>query len=136
MYSKVCKKCLQPFEASAKAQRWCTPCGIARRRERDRVSAAKRHHGLPHEEYERLRLLGCAICGVEFQKTPHVDHDHSHCAKKIGCKECVRGLLCGFCNTGFIYAIENNPALRLLVSQHVLDYLDKIKKQCPTSSSR
>jgi hypothetical protein len=29
-----------------------------------------------------------------------VDHDHRHCPGTEGCRQCVRGLLCGKCNSG------------------------------------
>lgn len=44
---------------------------------------------------------GCAICGARpGRRKLNVDHDHSHCARDKGCRVCVRGLLCGPCNTG------------------------------------
>lgn len=44
---------------------------------------------------------GCAVCGAAPNgRRMHVDHDHSHCTSNQGCLDCVRGLLCGPCNTG------------------------------------
>jgi len=40
----------------------------------------------------------CALCGrsgVPLQ----IDHDHRHCPGREGCALCVRGLLCGRCNS-------------------------------------
>jgi Recombination endonuclease VII len=42
----------------------------------------------------------CAICGEPemVKQNLSVDHDHSCCGKKKGCKSCIRGLLCSICN--------------------------------------
>jgi hypothetical protein len=131
-FEKVCRRCLQPYIGTGRAQIWCPACWITIKRERDRdawVSGRHRQrHGLTQERYDVLRARGCAICGNPFTETPHVDHDHRHCPKKIGCEECVRGLLCRFCNNGFIYAVESNPALRELVAPQVLKYIDKFQR--------
>lgn len=138
MKTKICVSCGAPYEGTGTAQRWCPPCGVVRTKERNRVYDAGRRnlHGIDEHVYDVWFLEGCAICKQPFVETPHVDHDHRHCSGKIGCKECVRGLLCRVCNNGFVYAIEMNPSLRTLVPLSVLDYVDKIKKRCPTSSSR
>jgi hypothetical protein len=40
----------------------------------------------------------CAICG-RLGEPLQVDHDHRHCPGREGCRACVRGALCGRCNT-------------------------------------
>lgn len=75
----------------------------------------------------------CAICGPRtgrrgVYKSLAVDHDHSCCSGKTSCGRCVRGLLCGTCNTmlgrqhddieTFVRAVEylrNPPARTVLV---------------------
>lgn len=51
-------------------------------------------YGLEWERYEQMLLEqdnACLICRRPFEKTPHVDHDHTTGK--------VRGLLCYSCNT-------------------------------------
>lgn len=46
---------------------------------------------------------GCAICGTKApggQGRFHVDHDHSCRQRQGSCRQCVRGLLCNWCNLG------------------------------------
>jgi hypothetical protein len=55
----------------------------------------------------------CAICQTEFTPTvkAHTDHDHSCCPRTKAsrtCGKCIRGLLCGRCNTG-IGQLRDNP---------------------------
>ena len=96
-----------------------------------------RHHrcGLSDQAALDLLLAGCPICGCEFEKYPHMDHDHTVCNKDNHvCKKCFRGFLCNICNPSFISAIEHRPSLRSLVSQKVLDYIDKLRKGCVAGS--
>jgi hypothetical protein len=64
----------------------------------------------------------CFIC--QRFKAKAVDHDHACCSGPTSCGRCVRGLLCGTCNTGigrwrddvatFLRAVDylNNPPAR------------------------
>lgn len=57
-------------------------------------------YGISYEEYEILASNGCNICGKhDKENTLHVDHDHSCCDSKITCGNCVRGVVCGSCNS-------------------------------------
>jgi hypothetical protein len=66
----------------------------------------------------------CAICLTEFgegKKRPGVDHDHACCDTKAkSCGQCVRGLLCGNCNSllGFV-----NDDIRIL--KNAVEYISK-----------
>lgn len=59
-----------------------------------------RKFGLTAESFDALLRGqgGCAICGITDARW-HVDHDHGCCATTPTCGRCVRGILCGQCNT-------------------------------------
>jgi hypothetical protein len=60
----------------------------------------------------------CAICkNPPKRQWLAVDHDHSCCPSTKTCGECIRGLLCGSCNS-FLGRVNDNP-------QYLLDYLRK-----------
>jgi hypothetical protein len=65
----------------------------------------------------------CAICPSElvlYTRETHVDHDHSCCGSgKKGCGNCVRGLLCHYCNVGLGQFKDNTESLR-----KAIDYLE------------
>jgi len=88
------------------------------------------HYSVTEEWYERtLAEQGgkCAICdsprnrgnGTRF----HIDHDHNCCPTGRGCENCVRGLLCGVCNT-MLGTIENLEWRRKAIA-----YLNKYSKK-------
>ena len=65
----------------------------------------RKRHGLGADGIDALRSRQdgkCAICRRPETDAPGgrlaVDHDHAHCPGKIGCPDCVRGLLCVNCN--------------------------------------
>ena len=81
----------------------------------------RRRHGLGASGVSALiaRQGGaCAICRVPFEdvpgKRPSIDHDHRHCAGKIGCVDCVRGALCLHCNN--ILRLANDQPATLLAA--------------------
>lgn len=64
------------------------------------------HYSVTKEWYEKtLEDQGrkCAICGSLDNKGNgtrfHIDHDHGCCPSGKSCGNCIRGLLCGVCNT-------------------------------------
>ena len=66
-----------------------------------RAPVRRRAHGLTADEREALIALqagACAICRRPSTRL-EVDHDHRHCPGSTGCRLCVRGMLCGRCNT-------------------------------------
>ena len=137
LFVKTCKECGSGFMAIGRAQQWCPDCGKDKTKLRKRAEDKRyklreggrsyKRHGVTTEMFKDLFVKGCAICKRSFTDSPHVDHDHRHCSGRFGCKDCFRGLLCKFCNNGFIYAIESNPELRKLVDPEVLVYIDKLK---------
>lgn len=67
-------------------------------------------------EFDGMLLLQqnrCPICLVPFDENnrPHVDHNHKCCSGKNTCGECVRGLLCHFCNKGLGHFRDNTDYL-------------------------
>jgi len=108
----VCKRCMTPLRY---------------------VVTRLRDHRVP---LDRVRLLltnpGCETCGIDIvnparSHTPGagraallaVDHDHNCCAGAHSCGKCVRGLICGNCNTALGLAHNDAATLRRLA-----DYLD------------
>jgi hypothetical protein len=58
-------------------------------------------HGLTAAERDELIVLQGGLCALCGRASLHlqVDHDHRHCPGSTGCRQCVRGLLCGTCNS-------------------------------------
>jgi len=77
--------------------------------------AVLRRYNLTAEQYDAMfaaQGYRCAICKRDTFARGRgwaVDHDHSCCPGLTSCGKCVRGILCGNCNTG-IGAMEDNPA--------------------------
>jgi hypothetical protein len=85
-----------------------------------------RRYGLTLEQFE-ARLAEqdgkCAICGTT-EPGPrgwHVDHDHTCCAGKKTCGQCIRGILCASCNWG-IGNLKDDPEIIRAALDYVLAY--------------
>lgn len=80
--------------------------GQARRiRQRDDLTFKRRGVTLAEfVEYWKIRGMACDICREPVDQPGTslnvvADHDKGHCARRIGCRGCVRGLLHRECNT-------------------------------------
>lgn len=76
------------------------------------------------ERYPDLESIRCGICRTD-EPTPtrghswYIDHDHTCCPPgRMGCKLCVRGLLCSRCN--FALGLMDDDTAKL---QAAIDYL-------------
>jgi hypothetical protein len=132
---KVCYKCktCKPFEAFSnnayradKLQTYCKECG----KENQSKWYYKRAHGITLEERDGLLSNQggrCAICGNETEfklkkgKGSNIGDeavvDHCHSSLEI------RGVLCGFCNTGLGAFKDNIESL-----SSAIEYLRKAAK--------
>jgi hypothetical protein len=79
----------------------------------------------------------CAICGSKKSRSGisdkfFVDHDHNCCGD--GCKNCIRGLLCSWCNFRLGYSeLMDKPDL---YSKAEKKYLKKYKKSADLKKRR
>lgn len=78
----------------------------ARMNESARWSQIKQKYGLDRKAFmAMLAKQGgmCAVCRKILDPTVlrsiHVDHDHACCPTVRTCGKCIRGLLCGNCNS-------------------------------------
>lgn len=78
-------------------------------------------HGVTADEILAMQgsdKVECASCGRA--DALHIDHDHSHCSGPRGCRECVRGYLCNWCNVaeGMLKTPERAEALAAYMRKH------------------
>lgn len=108
------------YRCGGEERRFCgAPCrSAAFYAVKGKDSRLRNVYGMSSEGYAALLASqggGCAICHVtpdHFTLSMAVDHDHACCPGKKSCGDCVRGILCPFCNnalggyerTGFIPA--------------------------------
>jgi len=83
-----------------------------------RAGHYRRKYGITPEAVERMKIEQsnrCAICREEFEKQPHVDHDHS--------TKAVRKLLDFDCNRG-LGCFGDNPALLFNAAFYLISHKD------------
>ena len=113
MTVKLCKKCgiELPLECFYKGNcrngtsYWCKTCQgahVAAHRHKKNIQNPGGKHGLDADEYWGMIFIQdnrCANVECGAENPTHIDHDHDHCPGKLGCRKCVRGVLCMRCNT-------------------------------------
>ena len=86
-----------------------------------KVAAHGRHvertYGITPEEYARLLAaqgMRCAICRRATGATKRLatDHDHNCCPGPTSCGRCVRGIVCGPCNSMLAHARDDPEMFR------------------------
>lgn len=115
-----------------------TAFGIGHERYSDRLQSrcktctSDRHrlrkYGITARELENMIALQggrCPICDKALSRAIcAVDHDHACCPGLSTCGKCVRGILCGSCNTGLGLLSDNSDSLA-----RAIDYLKKSKER-------
>ncbi|MFO0417780.1 MAG: endonuclease domain-containing protein [Planctomycetota bacterium] len=112
----ACKECRRPIRAARERRRYLeNPQALEAKRSRDR-NRERQRHGMWAEERKALYASQqglCAACGKE--EATQVDHDHACCPGSQGCKKCVRGMLCGTCNSVLGYARDSVETLKACI---------------------
>lgn len=124
MTGPVCKDCKAEGVTTVRPAPHPGPRCVTHHRARRKARAAATHgrdvhrrFSLTPEEYAKLfRAQGsrCAICrrATGATKRLAVDHDHSCCPGPTSCGGCVRGLLCGPCNSMLAHARDDGDLFR------------------------
>lgn len=105
--------------------RYCCKSCFKEIHKRDPDKDRLRNYGLTAEDVaEILRQLDgkCPICNIDISDRFVVDHDNKCCPREAGrdtCGKCVRGLICGRCNSGLGMFLDNPQAIR-----NAADYLE------------
>ena len=72
----------------------------------------------------------CAVCRTADPGGRHgqwhTDHDHSCCPGQRSCGKCLRGLLCGGCNTG-IGQFGDDPERLMAAATYLLGFKDVLR---------
>jgi len=71
--------------------------------ESSRAFSLRFKYKISPEQYDAILAAQGGVCAI-CKRPPGarrlgIDHDHNCCPGKYSCGKCIRGLLCGFCNT-------------------------------------
>ena len=110
-FTKTCAGCGVTFTFTYEGgggfhRRFCSSAcrGAAFNSWNGRTYRLREAYGITADQYDLMLAAqggGCAICGVtpeHFKLAMPVDHDHACCPGRKSCGQCVRGILCPFCN--------------------------------------
>lgn len=81
-----------------------------------------KRYGLTLESYQALENKQggkCAICKKKLSSDKggrSIDHDHTCCPKGGSCGKCVRGLLCGLCNSALGFFQDSTDNLQSAIT--------------------
>lgn len=130
---KSCKDCGSTTRKLPFPGPRCTTCNRARKKElraKNHSSRMQKMYNLSDGEYNALyEAQGglCKTCGVYTgnrgaSRRLSVDHDHSCCPAPPICGACIRGLICGPCNT-LIGQVGDSAGHAIERLQIYIDYL-------------
>jgi hypothetical protein len=130
---KSCKDCGSQTRKLPYPGPRCFSCHNARKkvlRNKNHSSRMQKMYNLSDGEYAALKEAQgglCYTCGFitgrrGVTKNLSVDHDHSCCPAPPICGKCIRGLICGPCNT-LIGEIGDSKGHAILRLQRYIDYL-------------
>lgn len=121
-----CRKVADRPSSSRINSAWPYICQECTHPIRQVVHILKAHH-VPHERARALALdPSCEVCGTDLLTMQRVgggvrpvlavDHDHMCCpADARSCGQCVRGLLCGRCNSAAGLLLDSVESARMMV---------------------
>lgn len=73
-------------------------------------------HNLPSNTYDSMLSKHGGLCwACKDRAANSIDHDHSCCDKQFSCGNCIRGLLCGQCNTALGLLQDSEEKIRSLL---------------------
>jgi|SRR3954462_11655474 len=130
---KACKDCGSTTRKLPHPGPRCVTCFRARKKvlkTKNHSSRMQKMYNLSDGEYDALyEAQGgmCYTCGSwtgnrGLSKKLSVDHDHSCCPAPPICGKCIRGLICGPCNT-MIGELGDSKGHAILRLQKLMDYL-------------
>ena len=119
---KTCGGCLKPKSEDQFSRNRGAVDGLnSRCKSCNRRYQMSSKYGLTPTQFDEKLIeqeLSCAACGTEAPGGHGwvVDHDHSCCPGHITCGLCVRGILCGKCNTALGLVGDNLNTLNQLIN--------------------